>query len=292
MALWLVAQACDRPSPEEDIGLLKSRQAHLREQAAGRLVRYGEKIVPRLIEETDSGYTTVRFEVARLLGRIRDPRATEALIVLLEDKSANVWQMAAWALGEIRAPEAVPRLLENTGSVSKGIRAEAIRSLGLCYTDSAWRCIRDSVYHQIIEALADPVPKVRIAALQSARHFAYQDAGPHLIGMMADPSAEVRYVAVQALGQLAAGEAPGSPGPLEGPLRDEVVTALVAEIDEPVQSIRTKAVRALEKMRAVAAVDRLERLRREGTPEDVREASRVLEKLAIETGGQPGPSGA
>lgn len=280
VALWLAAEACGRPSPEEDIDLLKSRQADLREKAAGRLVLRGEEIVPRLIEETGSGYTTVRFEVARLLGRIRDPRATDALIGLLDDKSANVWQMAAWALGEIRAPEAVPKLLENTDSVSKGIRAEAIRVLGLCYTDSAWGCIRDSVNGEIVEALRDPTPRVRIAALLSARQFGYRDAAEHLIRLTRDPSAEVRHVAVQALGQMAVGQAPRSPGPLEGDELGNVVEALLAELDEPLQSIRTKVVRALEQIGAPEAAPHLERLRREGTPEDVREATRVLEKLA------------
>lgn len=279
LSLWLAAQACDRPSPEEDIDLLKSRQSELREKAAGRLVLHGHEIVPRLIEETGSGYTSVRFEVARLLGRIRDPRATEALIGLLDDKSANVWQMAAWSLGEIRAPEAVPKLLDNTDSVSKGIRAAAIRSLGLCYTDSAWGCIRDSVYGEITRALRDPVPKVRIAALQSARHFGYRGLGSQLGVMTSDPSAEVRHVAVQALGQLAIGDAPRSSGPLEGAELDAAIEVLLREIDEPLQSIRTKAVRALERIGTPAAAPRLERLRDEGTAEDAREARRVLEKL-------------
>jgi len=279
-ALWLVAAACDRPSPEEDINLLKSQHAEVREKAAGRLVLYGQEIVPRLTEETGSGHTTVRFEVARLLGRLRDPRAAKALVWLLDDKSANVWQMAAWALGEIRAPEAVPKLLESTDSVSRGIRAEAIRGLGLCYTDSAWGCIRDSVYGEIVKALRDPAPKVRIAALQSARQFGYRDAGAQIIRLTRDPTAEVRYVAVQALGQLAAGDAPGAPEPLEGSELASAVEALLAQLDEPFQSIRTKVVRALEQIGASQAVPHLERLRRDGTPEDVREATRVLEKLA------------
>lgn len=286
-ALWMAAAACDRPSPEEDIHLLQSRQEAVREKAAGRLVLHGQEIVPRLIEEVDSGHTTVRFEVARLLGRLRDPRAATALTGMLDDKSANVWQMAAWALGEIRAPEAVPKLLENTDSVSKGIRAEAIRTLGLCYTDSAWGCIRDSVNGEILKALGDPAPKVRIAALQSARQFGYRDAAAQIIRMVHDPSAEVRYVAVQALGQMATGDAPRSPGPLEGPEVDAVVEVLVGELDEPIQSIRTKAVRALEQIGAAAAAPRLEHLRREGTPEDIREATRVLEKLVT----PPAPTG-
>ncbi|MFH1567851.1 MAG: HEAT repeat domain-containing protein [Gemmatimonadota bacterium] len=279
LALWAGLAACENYDPQEDVNHLKSQQAEVREKAAGRLVRRGEEVVLLLLPETRSEYTRVRFEVARLLGRIRDPRATEALVAMLDDKSANVWQMAAWALSELRAAEAVPKLLENTHSVSKGVRAEAVRGLGLCYSDTVWGALRDSIQGQVLAALQDPVSEVRIAALLSARELGYGGASDQVIRMTRDPSDEVRYVAVQALGQLATGDTPRSVGPVSERVRASIVEALVAELDEPLQSIRTKAVRSLEQIGAPEAAPHLERLRSQGTAEDVREAGRVLEKL-------------
>ena len=69
--------------------------------------------------------------------------------------------------------------------------------------------------------------------------------------MTRDPSAEVRHVAVQALGQIGSQQHVGDGGPdpihpiSEGEL-DNVLEALIASLDEnEVQSVRTKAVRAL-----------------------------------------------
>jgi hypothetical protein len=57
------------------------------------------------------------------------------------------------------------------------------------------------------------------------------------------------------------------------------VEALVASLDEPYQSIRTKAVRSIEQIGAPEATQALLRLHAEGTEEDQRETRRVLEGL-------------
>ena len=273
--------SCEEYAPEEDLALLQSRQSHIREKAAGRLVLRGEKIVPQLMEAAGSEYTTVRFEVARLLGRIKDPRAAAALIGLLEDRSSfNVAATAAWALGEIRASEALSPLLHYPGSPSKDVRAYVVSALGRCYSDSVSPALGDSVLGAILEALRDPIPKVRIAAVLSAQELGYRNAVDQVIRLSRDPSAKVRHVAVQALGQIGTGEVPRSPGPAAGRVRANIVEALLAGLDEAAyQSIRTKAVRALEKIGAPEAIPHLERLQRDGTEEDQRESARVLEKL-------------
>jgi len=281
LAMGLGMASCEEYAPGEDIALLQSRQSRIREKAAGRLVLRGEEIVPQLIEAAGSEYTTVRFEVARLLGRIRDPRAAVALMGLLEDTASfNVAATAAWALGEIRAPEALSPLLQYTSSPSKDVRAYVVGALGLCYSDSVSPALGDSALGAILEALRDPAPKVRVAALLSAQELGYRNAVDQVIRLSRDPSAKVRHVAVQALGQIAMGEVPRSPGPAAGRDRGNIVEALLAALDETsYQSIRTKAVRALEKIRAPEAIPHLERLQRDGTEEDRRESTRVLEEL-------------
>lgn len=285
LALAVFCTACDEIDPEPHIDQLKSLQPDVRERAAGKLVIYGETVVPRLLEETTSEYTRVRFEVARILGRIRDPRATDALIRLLDDSSFNVAAYAAWGLGEMRAPAAVPTLLRFTESPARVFRQQVVWALGRCYSLEQQGALLDSVSHVVERALHDPAPDVRIAALQSARQLGYKGMGPQLIRMARDPSAEVRHVAVQALGQLAAGDTPIPAEPLDNAALTEISATLIAALDEPYQSIRTKAVRALERIgpppQARAALDRL----MQGTVEDQREARRVLEKYSTGTTG-------
>ena len=277
--LAALGAACDQIDPEPHIDLLKSVQPDVREKAAGKLVIYGEPVVPRLIEESSSEYTRVRFEVARILGRIRDPRATDTLIRLLDDSSFNVAAYAAWGLGEMQAPSALPTLLRFTESPARVFRQQIVWALGRCYSAETHHALLDSVSHVVERALHDPTPDVRVAALQSARQLGYRGMALQLVRMARDPSAEVRHVAVQALGQLVTGDTPVPADQLTGDMQEEIVSTLVLALSEPYQSIRTKAVRALEKIgppqQARAA---LGRLLQDGTTEDQREARRVLEE--------------
>jgi HEAT repeat protein len=279
-AVVFALATCGRPSPEPHIDLLKSQQRAVRERAAGKLMRYGDEIVPRLIQEVGSGYTTARFESVRLLGRLRDRRAVPILIHALNDRSANVAALAAWGLGEMRATEAVPALLPYTGEIARDLRAEVIRALGLCYKDTLPASTADSVHAAVLAAFDDDVPKVRIAALQSMHEFGFPNALDQVIRLSEDAEPEVRYVAVQALGQIGSGRVPRSPGAAQGVRRDLIIKALLKAIAETRQSIRTKAVRALEMMEAEQAIPTL-RVLEHGTEEDRREARRVLENLGV-----------
>ena len=281
VAFTVLVVGCSRPSPEPYIALLKSVQSREREKAAGKLLKYGDDVVPRLIEESDSEYTRVRFEVVKLLGRIKDPRAVPTLIRALDDKSSKVAALAAWGLGELKAPEAVRHLLRYESEVSIDLRAEVIRALGLCYADpdTVSRAEADSAQAAITRAYEDEASKVRIAAVQASRQFGYRDVVLNLIRRSRDEAAEVRYVAVQALGQVAIGRTPRSQGPVGEQMRSNIVRALALSLFEPYQSIRTKAVRALELIGDPEAATQLRKLVDSGSEEDRREAGRVLDKL-------------
>jgi len=68
--LWLFIflldfSGCGPRSPEPYFEQLRDRRGEVRIKAANALLRYGEEVVPRLIEESNSGYIRVRFEVSR-----------------------------------------------------------------------------------------------------------------------------------------------------------------------------------------------------------------------------------
>ena len=75
MALLLCAglgMACGGPTPEEYIQQFKSLQKAERVKAANQLIRFeADEVVPLLIEEADSEYIRVRFEVIQLLAALR-----------------------------------------------------------------------------------------------------------------------------------------------------------------------------------------------------------------------------
>ena len=284
--LWLLSivllglSACEKSSPEPYINQLKSREADERTKAANRILRFGEEAVPLLLEQADSELVRVRFEVMKLFGRLKDQRAVPVLIEAMGDPSASVAQAAAFALGQLRNPQALPILLEHRRDPSKKVREEVIRALGACRdTTGAQQARNDTAHAALSKALGDQVPAVRIAAMQGLREFGYRGGLRQLIRLSWDPSPEVRHVAVQALGQIAIGDVPVAGDPVDGDGMRRILETLSAALGEPYQSIRTKAVRALEKIGDPSVVPRLRQLHEQGTVEDKREARRVLETL-------------
>ena len=281
LALWALLLcaglgiACGGPSPEEYIHQLKSRQKVERIKAANQLIRFdADEVVPLLIEEADSGYIRVRFEVIHLLGRFKDERAVPTLVASLKDRSPRVAAVAAWALGQIGAPDALAPLLKYVRDPTVEVRQYVLGALGPCHSYAADPALSDSAFRVVRRALRAPKPKWRIAALQSLRAYGYRDAVQEVIRMSLDPSDEVRYVAVQALGQIAR-------APLRRPARNAIYEALLVAIDaDELQSIRSKAVHALAELGDERAVPHLQRLMKEGTEKDQITARQALYKLS------------
>ena len=284
VVVWL--GSCAGRSPEEHIHQLKSMQKVERTKAANELIRFdADEVVPRLIEEADSGYIRVRFEVVNLLGRFRDLRAVPTLMVALKDQSPRVAAMAAWALGQIRSPDALAALLKYTRDPTLEVRQYVLGALGPSHDYATEPALSDSAFRVVYRALKARKPKWRIAALQSLREYGYRDAAEEVIRLSRDPAAEVRHVAVQALGQIGSGRhAPPEPkdliAPVDERMRNNIYEALLVALDaDELQSIRIKAMRSLVQVGDRRAVPHLERLMREGTEKDRREAERALEKL-------------
>jgi HEAT repeat protein len=279
--LALALLACGQPSPDPLFEQLQSRDAAERLKAANALLVYDfDEVVPLLIREYGSDYIRVRFEVVKLLGRTKDPRGVPVLIEALGDKSSNVAQAAAWGLGQVRAPEALGPLLGYVHDGSKGMRGQVFRSLGTCHSFAREPALSDSARREIVFALRDPDEETRMQALLGIHEFGYAGSVEDVIRMSRDASAKVRHVAVQALGHIAAGSAPEAVKVGPG-LRVSIVEALIAALDDAAyQSIRTKAVKALEAIADPASLPHLQRLHDSGSEEDRREAGRVIEKLA------------
>ena len=80
--------------------------------AERRLMRFGTRAVPQLLPLVSDDSPQVRFRVAWILGKTKDPRAYPALIVLTEDAEGAIQYDATMALGELGDLRAVPFLKE------------------------------------------------------------------------------------------------------------------------------------------------------------------------------------
>lgn len=285
LALLLWSSGCGE-SPDHYIRQLKSLQASERTKAANELIRFdADEVVPLLVQEAQSGYIRVRFEVVGLLGRFKDPRGIPALVAALDDKSPNVAARAALALGQMHVVEALPALLKYARDPSEITRQYVLGALGSCHSYQLEPTLSDSAHRVILHALQAPKPKWRIAALQSLREFGYKDGVEAVMRLSRDPSPEVRHVAIQALGQIGSGKHVAPLGvdpiqPVSERMRGNIVEALLVALDaSELQSIRTKAVRALTEVGDGRAIAPLEQLVRSGSDEDKSEAVRALDKL-------------
>ncbi|MBM3239314.1 HEAT repeat domain-containing protein [Candidatus Poribacteria bacterium] len=135
-------------------------------QALGYLAKTKEekdKAVPALIEALDDKTMEVRRNAAEALGRLRDERATEALVPLLKDKEAEWWvaDVAAESLcriGKKLNPETVAQIATSLKSDETMERACAAQALGVGGM---------AAVEPLIGALADKEASVKAAAVQS-----------------------------------------------------------------------------------------------------------------------------
>ncbi len=283
---WLVGSLGCGPDPAYHIEKLKSLDSDVRTKAANALIRFdADVVIPMLLSESNSVYTRVRFEVVWLLGRFRDHRGIPALIAALGDRSPNVAARAALALGMMRSTEALPHLLGYVRDPSEVTRQYVLSALGPCHSYEVVPALSDSAHKVVLLALEDSKPKWRMAALQSLREFGYKDGFEPVLRMADDPSSEVRHVAIQALGQMASGVhiKPAGADPIVSltvSQRESIVRVLSQSLSvDELQSIRTKAVRALASIGGELAKDLIGKLSERGTEEDLNETRRALAKM-------------
>jgi HEAT repeat protein len=109
----------DKTTISSLINDLGSQDGLVRVRARRALVTIGAKTVTALEEVLKSKDLGKRWEAAKALGQIKDPRATEALIRALEDEMFDVRWLAAEGLIAIGRPVLVPlmrRLTKETDS--------------------------------------------------------------------------------------------------------------------------------------------------------------------------------
>ena len=139
----------------------------------------------------------VRFDAARLLGEIGDPRAVQPLIDALEDEEVMVRNEAARVLGEIGDPRAVDPLinaLDREEDYSIGVRWDVIEALGKLGDTRA--------LEPLTALLRDKADDTRLHAARALGKIGDPSAVDPLITALKDKYGKVRRAATAALKKL------------------------------------------------------------------------------------------
>jgi len=195
-----------------------------------------------------------RATAAYRLGDMACPEAVPELLPALEDRDADVRAAAARSLGRLGRPEAAEPLVRVLvdGTVPRALAFRAVLDLG----PAALPALR------VLSRADDPDERAEAVELLGWLGEAADDA--LLIEAVGDPSAEVRAKAAGALGRLAS---------------EEGAEALTQALDDRIYFVRLQAARALGQVGERAAVPRLLRQAREDRFEAARAAAQAVARV-------------
>ena len=178
-----------------------------------------------------------RATAAFALGDMGSPRAVPALLAALDDPNGDVRAAASRSLGRIGPDEAIEPLV--TASVEQRVPRDVAM---LALLD-----VGPMAVPRLLELTRHPEPRVRTSAVELVGLLGEAGDAEELPTLLRDTAAEVRAATVGALGRLGAAAA-----------RD----ALIEALDDRVPSVRVAAARALGQIGGRSALDALVRLAR------------------------------
>lgn len=176
-----------------------------------------------------------RRYAAETLGKLRDERAVDMLIALLDDEDTRVQEAVMIALEEIADPRAVPHFMEFLNSDVNTLRRRAVTALG--------RLKHPSTVTSLINVLNHHDRIIRRGAAEALGNIGDQQAVEPLTRLLDDEDVYVKISAASALGNLHAQEA--IPG----------LNSLLTHSDSYVRSAAKRALLSIGTPEALAAVE-------------------------------------
>jgi hypothetical protein len=198
-AYTIAIRRLTKPTLMRGIAGLLPRRPELRDALHDVMVRLGPEGAEALIDLlTTSDVLTDRRAYLAALVKCRD--AVPTLIHLLGDKRWYVVRNTTDLLGEMRAIEAETPLLDSVKHPEERVRRSVATALARLGTPRALQAVQ--------HMMADPVPEVRVHAVQGLGSTKYPRAVPVLARALdTEEDQEVQAVILAALGRQATAEA-------------------------------------------------------------------------------------
>ncbi len=203
-AAWLLVKIGRVPEIEPVAEALKDEDTYVRANAALALAcvalhrRPDKTITAPLVAAMKDSEPVVRAAAAESLGytaEAADESVVRVLIDALDDEDQEVILCAAWALGEVRSPTAVPRLIGLLKHTNWRVRETAAESLG-------WTGDAAAVAPLIETVEKDRNWNVRLCATWSLGHIADRRAIPVLIRTLKDENRRIAAKAAKSLSKI------------------------------------------------------------------------------------------
>jgi HEAT repeat protein len=218
------------------IAALRDEDTEVVRQAGYALTKLGTPAVGPLIQMLDGESGQPQQAAADALGVIGDPQAIEPLIAALKSKDSFLQIAVARALSKFDDPRVVAPLVQaleesSTAAFFYGVREEAevaLLKMGGRAIEAFLAALRDPnaggraiiarllgqipdprTFDPLVEALNDPDPELRNAALHSLMTLDAQRAQPVAQAMLSDPHSRLRRTAAELL--VKSGWAPATP---------------------------------------------------------------------------------
>jgi HEAT repeat protein len=181
------------------VSMLRDSDRAVREAAIGALTAIGPDSVPALGPCLTDPQLAVQEAASAVLASIADERVLDQLLAALGNKDWIVRMHAAKALGRIKDPKAIEPLIPLLQDKVKAVREE---------TTTALVAIGDAAIPSLLAALADTDWLVRLHAVEALGKMKSAAAvEPLLSALFNDRDAAVREDIVRALGQIGDGRA-------------------------------------------------------------------------------------
>lgn len=170
----------------------------VRETLTWAVVQHGDAATEAVIEHTRDADPGVRLQMAHVLGKLRDPQASDTLIRLLDDADSRVATKAAFALGQVGGHSAQVALVDELGR-GDDLHRDTVTS--------ALARFRADLGSLIADKLRDPDPAVRAHAADVVGVAGLESSVDDLATLLDDADPDVVLSAVVALGQLTSTQA-------------------------------------------------------------------------------------
>jgi HEAT repeat protein len=167
-------------------------------------------LVAKTLRNARSRLKWTRAHALRVLGELRVPASVPVVLEALEDRDADVRNVAARALGRMKLQATDEALVELLGRHDQSVSA---RIAAMCIE------LGSRTAPLLVRTLGEGSPKARFWAARILGEIREQPAAPALGTALQDPEPDVRSAAARALGTIAD---PSTATLLEPALRDPI----------------------------------------------------------------------